>query len=334
VGHLQAWLQERKSEFVVEGLKPGIWFQAKNDEWKEERIKLRKGHLEFTERRKKEPGLGDDDSSIDLTTVQDIHNADGDGMPVYAGFKYEDWLILSWRYELHLLVHAFLEDAADKDLTGIPESHLGHYYKLYYGQTFDPKGKIGADGLVKTLHLLKEPLELVEGRPGHRILASKLDRTVALETFVKGVEAYRRDRQRRLDAGDESALLSFPRPQKAVLAKAAPGKASPQQPSTSVKGSGKGASVTAPGKAPVAKQPVNKAAPKAVIAKQVIAKTSPTPPKAAPRPIVKMGGNGAAVKRPLPPQDGAALKRVRSAEPQQIAKAPIAKTPIAKRRPV
>ena len=33
----------------------------------------------------------------------------------------QDWVVLSWRYELHLLSHAFPIDAADSDRLGVPE---------------------------------------------------------------------------------------------------------------------------------------------------------------------------------------------------------------------
>ena len=36
----------------------------------------------------------------------------------------EDWVVLSWRYELHLLSHAFPMDAADSDRLGVPEDDM------------------------------------------------------------------------------------------------------------------------------------------------------------------------------------------------------------------
>ena len=33
----------------------------------------------------------------------------------------QDWVVLSWRYELHLLSHAFPMDAGDADRQGVPE---------------------------------------------------------------------------------------------------------------------------------------------------------------------------------------------------------------------
>ncbi|CAK0819187.1 unnamed protein product, partial [Prorocentrum cordatum] len=61
------------------------------------------------------------------------------------------------------------------------------------------------------LRVLQAPLELVEQRPGVRILRSTIERDVPLDDFVRAVEKYRRDRARRREAGDESAKLCFPR---------------------------------------------------------------------------------------------------------------------------
>lgn len=53
--------------------------------------------------------------------MKDLHNADGKGSPIYGNFKYEDWVVLSWRYEMHLLCHGFCLDSGD-DRQGLPEA--------------------------------------------------------------------------------------------------------------------------------------------------------------------------------------------------------------------
>merc|ERR1712190_486234 len=74
-----------------------------------------------------------EDDDIDIAGVPDIHDVDGKGAPLYADFRYEDWLLLFWAYELHLLAHAFRSDVNDPDHPGIPEKHVPHFYGLYYG---------------------------------------------------------------------------------------------------------------------------------------------------------------------------------------------------------
>merc|ERR1712196_302305 len=44
------------------------------------------------------------------------------------------------------------------------------------------------------------------------MLEAKLAEDATLETFVKVTEEHRRERQRRMDAGDETAQLKFSRP--------------------------------------------------------------------------------------------------------------------------
>ena len=43
---------------------------------------------------------------IDVMSVQDVNDL-GTGEPLYANFVFEDWALLSIRYELWLLVHAW-----------------------------------------------------------------------------------------------------------------------------------------------------------------------------------------------------------------------------------
>ena len=58
------------------------------------------------------------------------------------------------------------------------------------------------------MKILQGPLELHDGNE----LRSKLPPETALEEFVKATEEYRRTRFCRLEAGDQSAKLSFLRP--------------------------------------------------------------------------------------------------------------------------
>jgi len=248
---LLTWQRQRKASHVVAGLRPGAWFQAKLKAWKELKQSLQRKQKDWSNRVAADPTLKDLAAEIqlgDVKSIQDVHDIDGKGTPLYALFKYEDWVVFSWRYELHLLCQAFLIDAADPEREGIPEVHVEHYWKIYFHHHFEPR-KLGAASLDAALKVLKEPLRLVDAESGPRLLQSTLDKETPFEVFVASVEAYRRDRTRRIEAGDESANLVMPK-------KTAPKGGPPAQPPAN-KVAAK-AAPNAPGKAPakaVAKTP-------------------------------------------------------------------------------
>merc|ERR1719277_262435 len=93
--------------------------------------------------------------------LENIHDIDTKGTPLYASFKYEDWMLLSWRLELHLLTHAFVKDVNDADRPGIPEEHLQHYFKVYFKREASPADHLNVASLAAALKLLRGPVELV-----------------------------------------------------------------------------------------------------------------------------------------------------------------------------
>lgn len=272
------------------------------------RRELRQQHQNYGKQKKiieEAGGDVDDPVVVDLAEVKNIHDADGEGTPVYGDFTYEDWMLLAWRLELHLLVHAFIQDCGDLDCPGMPAKHIAHYFQLYYSTSYNPQARLGKDSLAAVVKLLKAPLELYEHRGKVTLLKSTLDKDTPLEDFVLGIEKYRRDRGRRIQAGDESARLSFPRPAaKAKGGKAGPPKVivvkRPLQPEVGEESPAKrprpeAKSPTTPpdaraepvkarlAKAPVAKGPVAKApvakgpVAKAPVAKVAMGKTMPGP---------------------------------------------------------
>merc|ERR1740117_1698600 len=220
----------------------------------------------------KEQGEETQELTIKPNLVDNIHDADGKGTPLYGNFRYEDWVLLSFRYELHLLSYAFAMDVNDADRPAIPEAHVAHYYNVYFKTKLDP-AKMDKKTFEEVLKVLKGPCELTESELASskcKVLKSKLDKETNTEDFVKAIEEYRRDRFRRMDAGDESAILTFPRP---VAGAKAPAKAGPPVAKAGVK---RPASLDdadenpakkmrpetpagPPGKAAVAKAPVSKA---------------------------------------------------------------------------
>lgn len=137
--------------------------------------------------------------------VEDIHDI-GKGEPLYGNFQREDWVVLQVRCELHLLVHAFPKDAKDPDRSGIPEQHLGFYYNKYFKKTFSPHAYAAKDlaGVIEHIS------DAVQVSAKTKCIEGQLSEDTPITNFVKLTEEARRDRQRRVDAGDESAKLKFP----------------------------------------------------------------------------------------------------------------------------
>merc|ERR1740130_1686964 len=80
------------------------------------------------------------------------------------------------------------------------ESNLAFYYNKYYHKTLTPKhyGKEDNQGIIE---MVKDSVKIdLE----HSVLATDLEQDVeTLDIFVKLTEEGRRERQRRMDAGDE-----------------------------------------------------------------------------------------------------------------------------------
>merc|ERR1712008_165147 len=152
---------------------------------------------------------------IDVSSVDDVTDL-GNGEPLFAGFAFEDWTLLAARYELHLLLHAFKKDLNDPDRPSFAEGHVAFYYNKYFKKPFQLKS-FNCKEFKDFAELVKDTMDCNEAS---KLLEAKLAEDTAGTHFVKLAEEDRRERQRRADAGDETAALSFPRP--------APGPRQPQ----------------------------------------------------------------------------------------------------------
>ena len=138
--------------------------------------------------------------------VEDISDI-GNGEPLFGQFQYEDWILLSTRYELHLLAHCFKKDLNDPDRPSFHLKHLGFYYQKYYKRAWNFQ-QFGVKEFEDLVELLKDSVSV--DASGH--LKADEPEDTPLERFVKLTEDNRRERQRRIDAGDETARLKFSRP--------------------------------------------------------------------------------------------------------------------------
>lgn len=142
----------------------------------------------------------EDINVFDVDDVDDI----GNGEPLYANFVYEDWALLSLRVEFHLLIHGFRKDLNDPDRPSFSEDHLRFYYGRYFGKPFTVK-HFGVDQLSGVLALIKDTISI----ENNLFLKTAFSEEKPFSHFVRYAEEHRRERQRRSDAGDETAAVRF-----------------------------------------------------------------------------------------------------------------------------
>lgn len=243
---LKRWVTERKLNSKIEDLQPSAWFKEKWEHWQRDLQAWHVTHMEFKDPNKKKDGSNpfakaapakpqkksddinstemdvEDDKDpiqaledeldreeVDIFGLEDICCMDSEGAPLFSNFAFEDWALLSLRFELHLLVHAFRHDAKDPERTGIHPEHLPFYYNRYYKKALNPKN-YGVDTVEELIDLVKDTA-LADSRS--KVVESMVaDDLESNDIFVKLTEENRRDRQRRIDTGDESAKLKFSRP--------------------------------------------------------------------------------------------------------------------------
>lgn len=209
--YLRTWVLERKVTSKMEDLKPSDWFKGKHEnflktfkEWQEKQKPFaeKKDGKKFEKEDDVDDGKGDD---LDLFALEDVCDV-GRGVPLFVHFSFEDWALLTLRYELFLLIHAFKHDADDAERVGIHETNLVYYYNKYYHKQLTPKF-YGKDTNKELVEFVKD--SVIFDKDKH-VLASALEAdTDSLDIFVKLTEESRRERQRRVDAGDETARLKF-----------------------------------------------------------------------------------------------------------------------------
>lgn len=235
---LKEWMFNKKLTQRVEDIKVGDKFREANQKWlasvrqwriaqdnwknpakkKQLLAKLADAKKKAFEKRKKEAEEAGDEipepeeemeidfEFLDVDAVEDVADI-GNGQPLFSEFAHEDWQLLSTRYELHLLVHSFRADLNDADRPGFSEKDLAFYYNRYFKKTFDFR-MFGVKDLAGLMAISKD---IVSVTPPNNFIDVPLPDDADVAVFVKATEEHRRDRQRRLDAGDESAQLKFPR---------------------------------------------------------------------------------------------------------------------------
>jgi len=215
--YLRNWVTERKITSRIEDLKPSAWFKEKVDAfakaykgWQDKAKPIAEKKKKDALKKKAEKKDGEEEEEEpkpeqDLFAIDNIDDA-GNGEPLYVEFGFEDWALLSLRYEFFLLVQAYKNDVDDEERVGIHESNLVYYYNKYYAKQLTPK-YYGKDSNQDLIEMVKDTVAMDKE---HNVLISNLESDVdCLDIFVKLTEESRRERQRRCDAGDETARLKF-----------------------------------------------------------------------------------------------------------------------------
>jgi len=224
--YLRKWVLDRKLTSRIEELQPSQWFNDKFSEWvkayagwqsKQKAYKAsaaKKAKDEAAKKREEAAKKADEEGAVvedepemdvDIFTVEDLNDV-GNGEPLFASFNFEDWALLQLRMEMYFLQLAFRKDVDDPERIGVHETHLAFYYNKYFRKTLSPK-HFGVASNADLCLLVKDTVRLSEDT---QVLTSMLsEETETFDIFVKNTEERRRERQRRIDAGDETAKLKF-----------------------------------------------------------------------------------------------------------------------------
>eukprot|EP00927_Polykrikos_kofoidii_P033428 TRINITY_DN2825_c0_g1_i1.p1 TRINITY_DN2825_c0_g1~~TRINITY_DN2825_c0_g1_i1.p1 ORF type:complete len:1063 (-),score=218.89 TRINITY_DN2825_c0_g1_i1:193-3357(-) len=225
------WLLEQKKTQRAEDLKPSPWFSERWETWQKIVKDWRRSQHKCSSLKDKSDGAKEDhgesekaddedidaeegskkveidEDELDVFEIEDINDI-GNGKPIYSHFEYEDWTLLGLRYELHLLVHAFRHDIDDPDRLSFQEAHLTYYYNKYFRKALNSEC-LGCKGFADIEALIKENVTLDEKTSFIDVV---LPADEPLDKFMRVTEEHRRERQRCIDAGDETARLKFSKP--------------------------------------------------------------------------------------------------------------------------
>merc|ERR1712039_750448 len=142
---------------------------------------------------------------VDIEACTDLNDT-GNGEPLFASFTFEDWALLQLRTELYFLQLAFRKDVDDPDRPGVHDQHMAFYYNKYFRKNLNVK-HFNVTSNKELCDLVKDTVAMNEE---DKVLTGKLEEeTEDFVAFVKLTEENRRERQRRIDAGDETAKIKF-----------------------------------------------------------------------------------------------------------------------------
>jgi len=204
------WKQQDKKKTVKEPEKKEAE-KAENGEKKDEEMEEKKEEktedAEKKDSEKKDDDEKDDadEDELDIFGVEDVCNM-SNGEPLFANFTWEDWALLTLRFELYLLVHSFRRDVSDPERVGIHVDHLLFYYNKYFRKTFNTK-YYGVETYEALVDFIRDTICI---NAKNSVLEAHIsDELDSFDLFLKLAEESRRERNLLIDSGEESATLKF-----------------------------------------------------------------------------------------------------------------------------
>lgn len=173
--------------------------KAAQDGKKEEKAEGKPMEVEESE---EEPEVELDFDAVDIFGVDDIMDV-GQKVPLVTEFQFEDFALMSLRYELHLLAHAFSKDCNDRDRTGIHSDHLAFYYQKYFNKQLN-FSSFGVSTPTELIALVNDTVNVTEKSIIESLVPAELESN---GIFAKITEAARRRRLLQIEMGDESAKI-------------------------------------------------------------------------------------------------------------------------------
>jgi hypothetical protein len=148
-----------------------------------------------------------DIETIDVFGVEDLFDVGGTPIkqPIFMNFGFEDWSLMTLRFELHLLIHSFSKDVKDKERAFIHEDNIAYYYQRYFRKGLNT-AFFGVKTIKELLAFLSDTIMINNRKILETFLPADLE---TLNVFVLLAEESRRDRQRRADMGEEGAKLTM-----------------------------------------------------------------------------------------------------------------------------
>eukprot|EP00929_Paragymnodinium_shiwhaense_P017201 TRINITY_DN1261_c4_g1_i1.p1 TRINITY_DN1261_c4_g1~~TRINITY_DN1261_c4_g1_i1.p1 ORF type:complete len:824 (-),score=378.51 TRINITY_DN1261_c4_g1_i1:179-2650(-) len=198
--YLRKWILDRKRTTRIESLQPSAAFKTAAAAWK-----TKVGEWKAKQKEAKGKKKPDEEAAAavkDVMGVEDILDI-GNGTPLFLEFQDEDWALMALRWELFTLAKFYKEDVNDEDRVEIPEAHVTYYFNKYHHKQLLVKN-FGKDSLAELCTIVKDTAVLEDS-----VFKTKLEADTEVEYFVKATEDSRRERQRRIDAGDETARLKI-----------------------------------------------------------------------------------------------------------------------------
>ena len=172
---------DRAASMQVDWLQPDAWLSAKWAEW-QTTLQSWKAKQKAWKVKQREP----------YTDVA----GKGSAEIFFSKFCYEDWALLNIRVELHLLTHA---------RPTVALSQLPFYYNEAFKKPFT-LSQYGFNELRDLAALIHDTVAFVDVR---QVLVPQLGVHTDFGHFARLTDAQGRDRRRRIDDGDHTAILKF-----------------------------------------------------------------------------------------------------------------------------